>query len=286
MIKKIFQGYLYLFLTALILMNVSAVHAEPKEISAEGEYRLGDTDTRDKAKKAALTDAKRKIIEQAGVFVESYTEVIDLEFSKDQIKSVANAIIKIKSEQVDFYENGMLCKALMIATIDEDDVKNFLNVSVPSITKIDGLEEYNGHYYKLFDYESYWKDAKSYCEKLGGHLAVVKSQNLQDFIEKMIMKGTKRYYWIGGYKDDFNNWKWVTNELIAYSNWAIGEPNNNVSANENYIMIYRIPDPGNGSAFGKWNDLPNDAAESLGFDYYGVSMMGFICEWESAKDIK
>ena len=86
------------------LFSADIVSATPQEISAEGEYHLGDRDNRETAKMAALADAKRKIIEQAGVYIETYSELNDFELTKDQVKSTANAMIKIKNEHVDFYQ--------------------------------------------------------------------------------------------------------------------------------------------------------------------------------------
>ena len=89
-----------------------------QQFSAESEYRLGDRDTRERAKKAALADAKRQIMEQAGVYIESYTEVNNFQVTKDQIRTFTSAMLKIKTERVEFYENGTLCKAFITAVID------------------------------------------------------------------------------------------------------------------------------------------------------------------------
>ena len=115
-IVKIFLTICLIFLFGFTLSN--EVLAAPQHLSAEGEYRLGDRDTRERAKKAALTEAKRRIIEQAGIYIESYTEVNNFQVTKDQIKTYANAMIKIKSERVEFYDNGTLCKAFVTAVLD------------------------------------------------------------------------------------------------------------------------------------------------------------------------
>lgn len=94
---------------------------EGMEFSAEGEYRLGDRDNREIAKKAALDDAKRKIAEQIGVYVESYSEMNKSNLTKDNIRTAATAMIKVKSEKVEFIENGTLCKAFVIADADTDN---------------------------------------------------------------------------------------------------------------------------------------------------------------------
>ncbi len=59
----------------LCLTSVANASAEIRTISATGEYRMGDNDTRTDAKRLALLDAKRLALEQAGTYIESITEV-------------------------------------------------------------------------------------------------------------------------------------------------------------------------------------------------------------------
>lgn len=128
---RFFKSFLMAILFSLLYFNLSNfVLAAPQEISAEGQYRLGDNDSRDTGKKAALADAKRKIIEQAGILVESYTEVNDFHVNKDQIKTTAKSMIKIKSEEVEFSENGTLCTAFVVAIIDTDNISNVLESEI------------------------------------------------------------------------------------------------------------------------------------------------------------
>ena len=120
---KLIRVFLVAFcITFLWLNSPENVLAMSEQFSAEGDYRLGDRDTREDAKKYALAEAKRKIVEQAGVYIESYTEVNNLQVSQDKIKLFSQAIISIKSERVEFLENGTVCKAYVTATID---VANF-----------------------------------------------------------------------------------------------------------------------------------------------------------------
>jgi hypothetical protein len=103
------------------IANKEVTTNEVKEYSAEGEYRLGDDDTRASAKIKALDDAKRKIAEQVGVYVESISELNKYNLSKDIIRTVATAMIKIKSEDVKFSENGTLCRVVIVADADTDN---------------------------------------------------------------------------------------------------------------------------------------------------------------------
>ena len=108
--------YRLILIVILLLSNIA--FSAVQQFSAEGEYRLGDHDTRSIAKDEALADAKRKIIEQVGVFIESYVEVNNYQVTKSQITSVASACIRIKSERVEFLENGLLCRVYLTAEVD------------------------------------------------------------------------------------------------------------------------------------------------------------------------
>lgn len=85
-------------LIALILMTVSSAWADVRMITASGEYRMGDNDTRSDAKRLALMDAKRLALEQAGTYLESVSEVKNLQVSRDDIRTYAAGIVEVKEQ--------------------------------------------------------------------------------------------------------------------------------------------------------------------------------------------
>ncbi|MDE6530949.1 MAG: hypothetical protein K2K96_09285, partial [Lachnospiraceae bacterium] len=123
---------------------------------------------------------------------------------------------------------------------------------------------YGGHMYAVYTGPATWTEAKAYCENLGGHLAVITSQEEQDFMEEYVLAADiAQRYWIGGYSESYPyDFEWVTGEEFDYDNWREGEPN---SGNELYIEIY-----GNYvDWYGYWNNHPNECVTK-----------SFICEWE------
>ena len=66
--------------------------AEVRTLTATGEYRMGDNDTRTDAKRLALLDAKRLALEQAGTYLESVTEVKNLQVSRDELRAYTAGI--------------------------------------------------------------------------------------------------------------------------------------------------------------------------------------------------
>ena len=125
--------------------------------------------------------------------------------------------------------------------------------------------EFNGHEYQVIIASGMtWEKAKAECEKRGGHLATITSQEEQDFI-MTITGGTD--LWIGGYRDDSYKWYWVTGEEWGYTNWQEGEPNNssNVVKDEKYVALW--PDT--------WNDLANKNT---------LEQKGYVIEWDNEDE--
>lgn len=132
MIEEVFKVNTIKRLMIAVLISILSVglsgevFAAPQQFSAEGEYRLGDRDTREDAKRYAVADAKRKIAEQAGVYVESSTEISNFQLVKDKVNIVAQTLMNVKSERTEFTENGVVCKAYVTALVDPDAVESKL----------------------------------------------------------------------------------------------------------------------------------------------------------------
>ena len=124
---------------------------------------------------------------------------------------------------------------------------------------------YNGRSYAVYsNVEANWNDAETFCKSLGGHLAVIRTQEENDFLHAFIKsKGFDSAYF-GLYRSG-NSWAWVTGEPLTITNWATSEPNNENGSEDHGMFYYKYQD-------GTWNDG----------DYYG-SRDGttFVCEWES-----
>lgn len=80
---------LALLLLPLTLVPTTA-QAEVRTITATGEYRMGDNDTR--------TDAKRLTLEQAGTYIESLTEVRNLQPSRDEVRAYTAGIVEVTEQ--------------------------------------------------------------------------------------------------------------------------------------------------------------------------------------------
>jgi len=93
-----------IFLTALVLPTVA--FAEVQTFTATHTYIMGDHDSKDDARQRCLLETKRKILEQAGVYIESASEVKNFDLTKDKITSFAVAVMQVKDtkEAVSFQQ--------------------------------------------------------------------------------------------------------------------------------------------------------------------------------------
>lgn len=64
------------------LWTASFAQAEVQTITATHTYAMGDRDSREEARALCYVSAKRKVLEEAGVFLESSTEITNFNLSK------------------------------------------------------------------------------------------------------------------------------------------------------------------------------------------------------------
>lgn len=119
---------------------------------------------------------------------------------------------------------------------------------------------FGGNLYLFVNQAKTWQEAKLDCENMGGHLAVISSDEEMHFVSTIIpqKESENHIVWIGGSDAaKEGKWEWVTGEAFSYTNWKTYEPNNYI--NEDYLQIDENP---------KWNDA-SDSQQC----YY-------LCEWE------
>ncbi len=130
-IKKSFRMMLAAAIVAGTFAVMPLASAEVKEYEGFGEYVMSDFETPDVAKQRAKARAEQNAMEQAGVYLESRTEVVNARITRDEIKTITNGIlnvINIKYDLKPIVEEGgsFLITAKVIATIDTDGIENWL----------------------------------------------------------------------------------------------------------------------------------------------------------------
>ena len=92
-------------------------------IIAEGIYIMGDGETAAAAEQRAFENAKRSAIEQAGVYVESYSQTKNVQLSKDEVNIISSGLVRatvIDKKRTIEGENGFRfwCKVNCIIKLD------------------------------------------------------------------------------------------------------------------------------------------------------------------------
>ena len=115
-----------ILLVALVLPTVA--FAEIMTFSATHTYIMGDHDSKDDARQRCLLEAKRKVLEQAGVYIESASEVKDFQLTKDKITSLAAAVMQVRDtkEEVSFQQGHMTMTLKLTAQVDLAEVRKQL----------------------------------------------------------------------------------------------------------------------------------------------------------------
>jgi Flp pilus assembly protein TadD len=111
---------------ALFLTMIPAVcFAEVKEIIAEGTYTMGDGETPVVAEARALEQAKRMALEQAGTYVESYSQVKNYQLTADEVTVLAAGIMKVQvlDEKRTVNGNGIDFWVKIRALVDSDKIE-------------------------------------------------------------------------------------------------------------------------------------------------------------------
>lgn len=113
-------------LAALVLPSVA--FATSQTITATHTYVMGDNDSRNDARRLCFLEAKRKVLEQAGTFIQSSSEVINFQLTKDQMTSYSAAIVSVETVNEAFgYKDGQGTITLTVkADVDTEDVRKRL----------------------------------------------------------------------------------------------------------------------------------------------------------------
>jgi hypothetical protein len=114
---------------------------------------------------------------------------------------------------------------------------------------------YNGHAYYQSTDEYLWTQSRDIATTLGGHLVTITSAEENMFIYNNLRQPDNTWGpWIGLYNTGtVGSFAWVTGEPVSYTNWNVGEPNNQGGSAtfiaEPYVHIMGF-DP-----LDRWNDV-------------------------------
>ncbi|XP_053407957.1 perlucin-like [Mercenaria mercenaria] len=95
---------------------------------------------------------------------------------------------------------------------------------IPTTTTIIGIIEY-----RVVEVKKPWDEAQKYCEDLGEHLADIKSEAEETFLERNVFHGYNTSIWLGATDVESEGtfvWWDGTNVSDFYVNWSPSQPNN------------------------------------------------------------
>jgi len=107
---------------------VPAAQRPPSEhvrvVTASGEYRMGDHDTKSDATRLAVEAAKRQALEQVATYLESITEVTGMELTRDDIRTYTAGIVMVVDQKISTALDGdtIVVRADLTAQVDPDEV--------------------------------------------------------------------------------------------------------------------------------------------------------------------
>jgi len=130
-----------------------------------------------------------------------------------------------------------------------------------SARRPDDAIEFNSHWYKVYEADLSWHEARDLCLQAGGYMACIETAEEQAFIAGL---ADGRYLSLGGTDEaDEGKWVWCNGSEFKYECWMSGQPNN-YGGDEHYLATYDG---------GEWVDV---AARGDGF----WMPTGYICEWD------
>ncbi len=102
----------------------SSLPAAVRVVTASGEYRMGDHDTRADAVRLAIEAAKRQALEQVATYLESVTEVKNLDVTRDDIRTYTAGIVMVLNQEISTRLEGetVVIQADLTAQVDPNEV--------------------------------------------------------------------------------------------------------------------------------------------------------------------
>jgi hypothetical protein len=93
-------------------------------VTASGEYRMGDHDTRNDAVRMAVEAANREALEQVATYLESVTEIQNMDVTRDDIRTYTAGIVMVLDQHIATRLEGqtVVVRADLTAQVDPDEV--------------------------------------------------------------------------------------------------------------------------------------------------------------------
>jgi uncharacterized membrane protein YgcG len=113
-----------ILLTITTLFCALPAIAEIRIVTSQGEYRMGDRDTREDAVRLATEAAKRNALEQVATYLESITVVNGVDITKDEIRTYTAGLVLVLDQQTNVTLDGdtVVVTVDLTAQVDSEEV--------------------------------------------------------------------------------------------------------------------------------------------------------------------
>lgn len=111
-------------LVVALVVAWSTASAEIRTVTAEGEYRMGDRDTREDAVRLATERAKRNALEQVAIYLESVTVVNEFQLTSDEVRTYTAGLVLVLDQRVATRLEGetVVIHVDLTAQVDSEEV--------------------------------------------------------------------------------------------------------------------------------------------------------------------
>ena len=139
--KRVIKSCVGLFSVFAIFSSLA--FAESEVLTSEGKYVMGDLDTKKDARALALMEAKRFVLEKAGTYLESSSEVKNYELTKDEITSLASGIMSVELLREDWKMSGenLMVTVLIRATVDTSNLEERISTLKNDTESVEELKD-------------------------------------------------------------------------------------------------------------------------------------------------
>ncbi len=119
---------LFVGLIAFVILVPISSFAKTKVVYATHKTVMGDNDSKNDVRQMCFLEAKRTLLEKAGTYIESHTNVRDFRITKDEISTYAAAILKVEvvKEEWKLVNENLAIVMRVKATVDTDYVERQL----------------------------------------------------------------------------------------------------------------------------------------------------------------
>ena len=131
-------------------------------------------------------------------------------------------------------------------------------------------KQFAGKYYKFFKKWMTWREARKECERMGGHLVIVRNAEQNKFLRSLVRGSGIDAAWLGATDQvTEGQWIWLDGTEMDYNAWDVdwNQPDNRSREDgraENFVILVV-------SREGRWLDQPLEGEKGW--------HPGFICQW-------